>query len=263
MGTGVEHGGFVGCALLFQFMLIDQNDVTGSVVEHGGPLASHVQVHRAVAGQVQTQGGHVSFHHIKVVSVLLQVHATVDDVDRVGVAGDGDGKAATLGGIDSTGAGTEVELVLVNVTGLQVDHGQSAGFAITDEQAAGEFSPVLAFVPHSMFSMFVSFGEGQFHELHRFQALRGDHPDRARGGGVGDQVFHLIGEPCAVADDHGRLRDAHAVSGRALPDVGIGAGAHQRVHLHQIGAHLVHQICEQDVSGHHLEGLALHGAFRR
>ena len=55
------------------------------------------------------------------VSVRFKVNAAVNDIHGVGVAGNGDGKAPALGRIDPAGAGTQVKLILVDVTGLQID----------------------------------------------------------------------------------------------------------------------------------------------
>ena len=150
MGSGIHPDGNVGVAFFLQFVLVDEDKVAGTVVVDGGPFAADVHVDGAVAHEVNAQEAGVPFDQVEVVAVFLEVDAAVEDVDGVGVGGNGDGEASALGGIDAAGAGAEVELVLVDVAGLEIDDGEVTGFAVTDEQSAGEFSGVFVSVLHGV-----------------------------------------------------------------------------------------------------------------
>ena len=85
LGADVHHHGREVIALVFQFMLVDQRDVAGTIVEDCRPFAAHVQVHGPVSAEVGGQAVHVCLHQVEVVAVFFQVDAAVKDVRGVGV----------------------------------------------------------------------------------------------------------------------------------------------------------------------------------
>ena len=136
VGTRVELGRLVVGAFLFQFGLVEQHHVAGTVVEYGGPLATDIQVHRAVAGQVHIDSLDRPGHLVEMVAMAFPVDTAVEDVHGVGVAGDCDGEASALGGVDAAGPGSHVEGVLLYGALLQVDDRHLAGLAVAHQQAA-------------------------------------------------------------------------------------------------------------------------------
>ena len=205
VGTGVHRNGLVGFALFLQFVLVDQHKVTGTVVIHRGPVVADVHVDGAVAHEVDPQEASVPFHHVEVIAVRLKVEAAVDDAHGVGVRGNGDGEASAPGGVDAAGAGTQVELILVDATGFQVDDRKIAGSAVAYQKTTGQLHFVLFVV------VVVAFGEGQFNQLLGLQSFGGDYANGVRGGSVVEQIFHVGGKARAVADHEVGLRDAHTI----------------------------------------------------
>ena len=112
VGAGVEDRRRVGSSVVLQLVLVDQRHVAGAVVVDGGPFSADIHMDGAVAGQVEPEAADVRLHQVEVVAMLFQVDAAVEDVGGVGVAGDGEGVASAVAGVDAAGAGTEVKFPL-------------------------------------------------------------------------------------------------------------------------------------------------------
>ena len=99
-----------------------------------------------------------------------------------------------LGRIDATDARAQVESVLADFAGLQIDHGQGAGFTVANQEPAGQ-RQLMIFV-----LVVLRTRERQFYQLLCFQPLGGDHDDSVVVCRVGDQPLNLAGKSGAVAD---------------------------------------------------------------
>ena len=256
LGADVHHQGREVIALVFQFMLVDQRNIAGTVVEDRRPFTAHVKMHGPVSAQVGGQAVHVRLHQVEVVAVLFQVDAAVKNVRGVGVRGHGDGVTPGSAGVDAAGSRTQVKFVLVDLAGLQVDHRQSSGLPVSNQEAAHGLA-LVSFSFHRLLAVAVAvviFGEGQFHQFLRLQPFRCDDHDGIRGRGVVDQLFHLRGQSAAVADDHRRFRDADAVLRSAVPGVRIAPDGNEAMHRNVVSTHLGYQVGQQGIAGDHVNG---------
>ena len=139
-------------------------------------------MHRVFPGQVHSHRPELGFDHIKVAVVGFEVDAAVDDMDIVGVAGDGDGVAAVAEFVDAAGAGAHIVGVVGNRVFLEIDDRQGAGFAIANQQAAVDFDHFLSVVITVMAVVMVGFRERQFDQFRRFQSVGDYRPHGAAAG---------------------------------------------------------------------------------
>ena len=203
VGAGVEAGRVVGSALGGQFLRVEQHYFTGAVVENGGPTVAEVEMHRPVSGQVDAHRLEFGFDQIEVAFVGFEVDAAVDDMDLVGVGGDGDGVAAVAEFVEAAGAGAHIVGVVGYGIFLEVDDGHSAGFAVADEQAAVDFGVFIAVVISHSFGVavvMVGVGEGEFDQFAGFQAVGEDGPDGVAAG-LFDYGVDFRGQAGAVAEN--------------------------------------------------------------
>ena len=233
------------CPLL-RVRALRENDIARAVVEDGGPLAAHIQVHRAVAGQVYVQALHVIFHLVEVVAVGFEVDAAVKDVGVVGVAGNRDGEASALGGVDAAGAGAEVEGVLLHVAVFQVYDRHHAGLTVADEQASYEFLG-------SFLAMFAVFIE-DFHEVYWVNGFC----HRNYGVVVAGRVVYEFLQPCAFklesyTEHQVGVGDAGDVLRARLVAVRVGVGGKQGEYVHPVLADNPHPVGDYVTGRHYAE----------
>ena len=254
LGAEVQHWRHVGAALLLQLVLFEKGDVAGAVVVDGGPFTADVQVHRAVAGQVDVQALDVIFDQVEVVAVGLQVDAAVEDVGGVGVAGYGYGEAPALGGVDAPRPGAQVEGVLFHVAVLQVDDRHHAGLAVADEQAAHDL-PFAVLVGCHHFAMLVPVIVVQFgrSELHGVDALAQRDYLRLVGTGVVHQLLQPAGLKMESDSQHQvRVRDLGNVAGSRHEGMRIASRRNHAENFHPVSAYHPGPVSHEVRGCHHL-----------
>ena len=241
MGAEIHCRRRVGDALLLQLVLVEQCHVPRPVIEDGSPFTADVQVHRALAGKVQTQLFHRAFHLVEVVAVGLQVYAAVKHVDGISIAGDCYREAAVLGGVNASGPRAQVKSVLFDVPVLEVDHRHHAGLAVADEQTANDRLCALAAMVVKDFSL--------ANEINGVHGV----PERHDGVVVPGGVLHQLLQPGSLegqadAENHVGVSYPSNVPGSGLVGMRISIGWQQRKDLHAVPPD-----CAQPV-GHYVAG---------
>ena len=247
LGTHVDYGRNVGGAFLLQFVLVDEHHVAGAVVENGGPFLPDIEVDRPVTGEIHVEDPGWAFDQVEVVAVGFEEDAAIYDVGGVGVAGNGDGEAAAVGGVDAPGAAAKVEFVLLNIAVFQVDDGDGAGLAVADEEASEQLDLLFLF---PVLAVFLE----DFDEIDGVDGItEGDDALLVAG-----RVFHQLVEPAALefqADghDHVGVGDLGHVLGAGMIGVGVGVRREQGEDIHPVLSDGANPVGDDVAGGDHVQ----------